>query len=123
MILSLRNPVDVSLAAFFDPEIFKQSTRIVAADPGVDALILIGGSFTPEDGPTFLQNMVRVRQESQKPLMMVKIPSRDLKLDRQFCEAGIPFFDSAERAVRTYALAYRYQQWRQNHPEPAGDNF
>jgi acyl-CoA synthetase (NDP forming) len=120
---SLRNPVDVSLAAFFDPEIFKQSTRIVAADPGVDALILIGGSFTPEDGPTFLQNMVRVRQESQKPLMMVKIPSRDLKLDRQFCEAGIPFFDSAERAVRTYALAYRYQQWRQNHPEPAGDNF
>ncbi len=120
---SLRNPVDVSLAAFFDPEIFRQSARIVAADPGVDALILIGGSFTPEDGPTFLQNMVQVRQESRKPLMMVKIPSRDLKLDRQFCEAGIPFFDSAERAVRTYALAYRYQQWRQNHPGQANDNF
>jgi acetate---CoA ligase (ADP-forming) subunit alpha len=115
---SLRNPVDVSLAAFFDPAIFKQSTRIVAADPGVDALIIIGGSLTPEDSPTFLQNMVEVRRESQKPMMMVRIPSRDPKLDRQFCEAGIPFFDSSERAVRTFALVYRYQRWRQNHPEP-----
>lgn len=114
---SLRNPVDVSLAAFFDPLIFKESAGIVAADPDVDALFIIGGSLTPENNPTFLQNMVEVRQQFQKPLVMIRIPSRDPKLDRQFSEAGIPFFDSAERAVRAYALVYQNQRWRHDHSD------
>ena len=115
---SLRNPVDVSLAAFFDRTMFKKSAEIVAADPDVDALVIIGGTLIPENDRNFLKDMVAVRQEMQKPLVMVRIPSRDPRLDRQFCEAGIPFFDSAERAVRAYALVYRYQRWRQNHPNP-----
>ena len=45
---SLLNPVDVSLAAHFDLDIFFQATRAVAADPGVDAIIVIGCGMTPE---------------------------------------------------------------------------
>jgi hypothetical protein len=42
------NPVDVSLAAHFDLDIFFQTTRTVAADPAVDAIIVIGCGLTPE---------------------------------------------------------------------------
>jgi len=112
---SLRNPIDVSLSAHFDLNIFKESARAAAADPGVDALVIIGCGMTAEDNRIFVGHMIQVQKEFQKPLMIVKIPGFDPKLGRHFCEAGIPFFDTAERAMQTYALQYRYQQWRQQH--------
>ncbi len=91
----------------------------MAADPDVDALVIIGGTLIPEnDQVIFFRTWSRSGGKAKSRLMMVRIPSRDPGLDRQFCEAGIPFFDSAERAVRAYALVYRYQRWRQNHPHP-----
>ena len=112
---SLRNPVDVSLSAHFDLTIFKRSAETVARDPGVDALVIIGGGLTPEDSQTFVRYMIEVQQECGKPLLMVTIPGHDLNVGQQFCQAGIPFFESAERAMGTYALVFRYQRWRQNH--------
>ncbi|RPH84600.1 MAG: hypothetical protein EHM75_10735 [Desulfobacteraceae bacterium] len=109
---SLRNPVDVSLTAHFDLTIFKRSAETVAQDPGVDALVVIGGGLTPEDSQTFVRYMTAFQQECLKPLLMVTIPGHDPNPGEQFCQAGIPFFDSAERALKTYALAFRYQQWR-----------
>jgi len=110
---SVRNPVDVSLSAHFDVTIFKRSAETVARDPGVDAVVIIGCGLTPEDSQTFVRYMIEVQQECRKPLLMVAIPGHDLNLGEQFCQAGIPFFESAERAMRTYALVFRYQRWRQ----------
>lgn len=109
---SLRNPVDVSLTAHFDLEIFKASARTVAADPGVDAIVIIGSGLTPDDNQTFVDHMIRLQRECRKPLIMVKIPGFDPRFSQQFCEAGIPFFDSTERAIHTYAQVCRYQHWR-----------
>ena len=33
--------------------------------------------------------------------------------DQKFCESGLPFFDSAERAMRTYASVKRYRDWQE----------
>jgi acyl-CoA synthetase (NDP forming) len=112
---SLQNPVDVSLSAHFDLTIFKRSAEAVARDPGVDAVVIIGGGLTPEESLTFVRYMIEVQQECGKPLLIVAIPGHDLNLGQQFCQAGIPFFESAERAMGTYALVFRYQRWRQNH--------
>ena len=112
---SLQNPVDVSLSAHFDLEIFKESARTVAADPGVDAIVIIGSGLTPEGNQTFVDNMIQLQGEFPKPLIMVKIPGFDPRFSQQYCEAGIPFFDSAERAIRTYAMVCRYQRWRSLH--------
>ena len=110
---SLRNPVDVSLSAHIDLRIFRHAAGIVAADSGVDAVVVIGCGLTPQDNRKFVNHMIKVQRESRKPLLMVKIPGFDPSLSRQFCEAGLPFFDSVERALGTYALIYRYQQWCQ----------
>jgi len=112
---STRNPVDVSLSAHLDLTIFRRSAETVARDPGVDAVAIIGGGLTPEDSQTFVRYMIEVQQECRKPLIMVAIPGYERNLSQEFCQAGIPFFESAERAMRTYALVFRHQRWRQEH--------
>jgi len=107
---SLLNPVDVSLAAHFDLEIFFQSARIVAADPGVDAIMVIGCGLTPETNQIYADGLIQVHRDCKKPILAVKIPGFDPKYAHQLCRGGIPFFESAERAVQTYALAVRYRR-------------
>jgi acyl-CoA synthetase (NDP forming) len=108
---SLINPVDVSLTAHFDLDIFFQSVRTVAADPGVDAIIVIGCGLSPETNQIYADGLIQAYRECKKPVIAVKIPGFDPKYAQQLCHGGIPFFDSAERAVHTYALAVRYRRW------------
>jgi acyl-CoA synthetase (NDP forming) len=108
---SLLNPIDVSLSAHFNLNIFFQSIRTVAADPGVDAIIVIGCGLSPETNKIYAEGLIRAYRDCKKPIIAVKIPGFDLKYAQQLCRGGIPFFDSAERAVHTYALAMRYQNW------------
>lgn len=108
---SLLNPVDVSLSAHFDLDIFFQSARTVAADPGVDAIIVIGCGLSPETNQMYADGLIQAYRDCKKPIIAVKIPGFDPKYAQQLCQGGIPFFDSAERAVHTYALAVRYHRW------------
>jgi acyl-CoA synthetase (NDP forming) len=57
--------------------------------------------------------MIQVSKESPKPFIMVSIPEFNRSLAQRFCQAGIPFFETAERAMGTYALVRKYQLWRQ----------
>jgi acyl-CoA synthetase (NDP forming) len=112
---SLHNPIDVSLSAHFDLEIFFQSIRTVAADPGVDCIIVIGCGLSPETNQIYAQGLIKAQRDCKKPIIAVKIPGFDLKYAQQLCQGGIPFFDSAERAVHTYALALKYKNWLKKH--------
>jgi acyl-CoA synthetase (NDP forming) len=44
---------------------------------------------------------------------VASIPEFDPDLAQTFCKAGVPFFETAERAMQTYARVRRYQLWRQ----------
>ena len=114
---SVFNPIDVSLAAHFELDIFFQSIRIAAADPGVDAIIVIGCGLTPETNQIYVDGLIQVHQELDIPILAVKIPGFDPKYSQQLCRRGIPFFESAERAVHSYALAVRYYNWKRKNPE------
>ncbi len=109
---SLRNPVDVGLTAFLDIEIYARVARTVAADPGVDALVMVGIGASPETNRIYTQSVIEAQREFHKPFLMVNIPGFDPGLAQSFSAAGIPFFDSAERAMNTYARVWRYQQWK-----------
>jgi len=108
---SLSNPIDVSLTAHFELEIFFQAARTLAKDPGVDALIVIGCGLTPEANQTYAEGMIQVLKDFKKPILAVKIPGFDTKYGPLLCKGGIPFFDSAEKAVATYARAWQYSNW------------
>jgi acyl-CoA synthetase (NDP forming) len=57
--------------------------------------------------------MIQAREDLHKPFVMVNIPGFDPDLAQTFCKAGVPFFETAERAMQTYARVRRYQLWRQ----------
>ncbi len=115
---SAQNPVDVGLTASIDIELYIQSVRIAAADPGVDLLVIIGIGLSPEINRHYTEALIQARNEYQKPFVMVNIPGFEPELGQRFCEAGIPFFDSAERAMAGLSRIIQYRQWRQVQTEP-----
>lgn len=109
---SCKNPVDVGLMASLDIHIYIDAAREIAEDPGVDAVVVIGAGLTPETNETYTSGLIEAQKESGKPFLLVKIPGFDKNLAQRFCDSGLPFFDSAERAMRTYASMIHYRDWR-----------
>ena len=56
-----------------------------------------------------------VRKKHKVPFLIVNVPGFDPEFGHTFCEAGIPFFESAERAMKAYARVLAYQRWRRAH--------
>jgi acyl-CoA synthetase (NDP forming) len=106
---SLRNPVDVGLTASLAMEIYIESARAVASDPGVDAVVVIGIGMTEESNRLYTESMIQARHDFGKPFIIVDIPGFDPELSRGFLDEGIPFFETAERALGTYARVRRYR--------------
>jgi len=106
---STANPVDVGLTASLEIDIYLEAVRAVAADPGVDMVVVIGIGLSEETNNRYTDGMVEVQQGAGKPFVMVGIPGFGADMAARFCNAGIPFFDTAERAMQTCALVYAHQ--------------
>ena len=110
---SLANPVDVSLTAHLDLNIFFQAVGLVAADPAVDLLVIIGSGMEENSNNKYIEGMIQAQKTHQKPFLMVAIPGMSLKAGQSFCRAGIPFFDTAEKAVKAYSKVVEYySRWK-----------
>jgi acetyltransferase len=112
---SVKNPIDVGLTASMDPDIYGESARAAAADPGVDAVVVAGVGLSPDTNRKYTDRMIEAQREYGKPFLMVNIPGFDQGLAQEFCASGIPFFESSERAMETYARIAGYQRWRKIH--------
>jgi acyl-CoA synthetase (NDP forming) len=109
---SIKNPIDVGLSASLDIDIYLQAARTAARDPGVDAVFVIGIGLSPDSNEQFTAGMIAAQKDFQKPFIMVRIPGFDKGLAVRFCNAGLPFFNSAERAMNAYAMVLHYYNWR-----------
>ena len=109
---SLANPVDVSLTAHMDMNIFIQAADLVAADPGVDAVAVIGSGLDENTNNQYVEGMIRAQKKSGKPFLIVAIPGMPPDTGRSFCQAGVPFFDTAEKAMAAYSLVRAYYSGR-----------
>lgn len=110
---SLRNPVDVGLSASLEIDIYLKAAQALALDPGVDVVVVVGAGLSPELNRYYTEGLIRIRTETNTPFLIVAIPGFDLNLAQIFCQNGLPFFDSAERAMAVYSRVRRYQLWRQ----------
>jgi acyl-CoA synthetase (NDP forming) len=114
------NPVDVSQARGRLP-VLRQCLEALAADPGVDFLLvqeeidvmLRGRGW--EDVSAFNAFVCEVKQSLSRPLVMV-LPTGLSEEYRQkaadsFTSCGIPVFPSATRAAGALAVVARYQDY------------
>jgi acyl-CoA synthetase (NDP forming) len=100
---SLSNPIDVGLTASYEIDIYVEAARTVAADPNVDALVIVGVGLSEETNSRYTDGMIKAREESGKPFLMVNIPGLDERYARRFLSHNVPFFQSAERAIGAYS--------------------
>ncbi len=118
---SVSNPIDVGLSSFLEMDLYVNSARILAEDPGVDAVFVVGAGMTHESNQFFTESIIRTRYQYGKPFVMVNIPGFDPAFARMFCQAGVPFFDSAERAAAVYAMVRSDHQARAQRTVPGRD--
>lgn len=103
---STANPVDVGLTASFDISIYVEGARLVAEDPAVDAIVMIGMGISQEDNRKYAEAIIELREKTKKPFLIVNIPGFDPEMGTPFLEAKVPFFESSERALRVYRLLW-----------------
>ncbi|MBI5607047.1 MAG: hypothetical protein HY879_27265, partial [Deltaproteobacteria bacterium] len=61
----------------------------------------------------YQQAIIQAQRDYGKPFVVISIPGSETDFGADFFKAGIPFFESAERAMGTYAVIRRNQLWRQ----------
>lgn len=111
---AVANPVDVAGGTDSNPAVFADCARILLADPNVDGLLITGlfGGYGMRFSPTLTpieittsEQIATLHHEFGKPVLVhslygslyADLRPRPLTLIR---EAGVPVYDSLERAVR-----------------------
>lgn len=108
------NPVDVGLAASFDLNLYLETLEALVNDPGVDAVVVLGGGVTPEMNREYAGGLVRLRRDSGKAVLAVAFPGfvPQEELLGPLAEASIPVYPTPERALRAYAALKRFLDYR-----------
>jgi acetyl coenzyme A synthetase (ADP forming)-like protein len=106
------NPVDMIASATADD--YARATEMIAADPGIDALIVISGPplVTPADDVAAAIRTVASRLRRPIPILAVFMstdaPPANLRGDR----LAIPYYAYPENAARALGHAAQYGAWR-----------
>jgi acyl-CoA synthetase (NDP forming) len=104
---SVRNPVDIGLVLGGAAEMYRRAVEATIEDPGVDAVVVIGGSVRGEGWQAHIEAMASLAQATAKPILQVSFGAGDPVVEHALARAGIPSFPSAERALQAYARVRR----------------
>jgi acyl-CoA synthetase (NDP forming) len=110
------NPIDVGLSASFDLRLYQGALEIILDDPGVDAVVMLGGGASSDMSADYIQGLIRAKERSDKHVIAIAYPGfvqiDQEDLHKPLHEHGIPVYSTPERALRAYARMiayYRYQ--------------
>lgn len=114
---SVTNPVDMVASA--TPDHYGQAVRIVAADPGVDALVVIFIPPLVTQAEDVARAIVGASRDlpAGKPLLTVFMSSRGVPEGLRAPDVRIPSYAFPEDAAIALARAARYGEWRGQPPE------
>ncbi len=117
---SVANPVDMIASA--SPEQVQQATRIILADPGIDALI---ASYVPLalEAPLVARAIRDGAEGCEKPVMAVLMSKRGLPQGMaELSESPIPAYRFPESAARALGAMWTQRRW-QDRPEETVRTF
>lgn len=108
---SAQDPVDT--LATVDPEAFEQAVALVAADPGVDAVVAIYTPLSRDAEKAYAAALTRVHaREPGVPLLAVLPGVAWAPEELTGAGAPVPFFEFPEPAIRALGKIQRYAAWR-----------
>jgi acyl-CoA synthetase (NDP forming) len=99
------NPVDLGPAVLLSPDITANAARVLARDPSVHLLLIIGSVR-----PGFRESIANLKKELDKP-MVVALNSLPEHIPEEYnflADRGIPVYPDAARAARALAALSRY---------------
>jgi acetyltransferase len=103
------NPIHLLRNA--DTERYVKAAEICLKDPGVDGLLVI---YTPQDfasAEELAVALIAQAAKTDKPLLAAWMGGRDVQRGRELMvEQGIPAYETAEAAVRTYIYMTQYER-------------
>ena len=101
------NPVDILGDA--SPERYKKTVEICMAAPEVKALLIMLSPVAMTRPSDIAEAVISTIKDTTLPVFTAFIGGFDVEIGRElFNQAGVPTFDSPERAVRAYANLCRY---------------
>jgi acetyltransferase len=101
------NPVDVGLGAAFEVGLYRETLAIVLADPGVDAVLMLGGGASEDLSAEYVQDLIRAQSGTDKHIMAIAYPGfvqiDQAHLLKPLYESGMAVYPTPERALKAYA--------------------
>ena len=106
---SKRNPIDMLGDA--SAELCRQVVKICIQAKEVDGLLIMSAPTALTDSSAAAVGLVDLIREQSIPIITSWVGGADMQKGRDlFNQAGIPTFDSPERAVRAFMDIYRFSQ-------------
>jgi len=106
---SKRNPIDMLGDASL--ELYRQVVRICIQAKEVDGLLIMSAPQALTDSSEAAMGLVDLIRKQSIPIITSWVGGADMQKGRDiFNQAGIPTFDTPERAVRAFMDIYRFSQ-------------
>ncbi len=106
---SKRNPIDMLGEA--KPELYRQVVEICLTAREINGLLIVSAPQALADTAEVAAALVDLIRQKPIPIITSWVGGVDMHKGREiFNQAGIPTFDSPERAVRAFMDIYRYSQ-------------
>jgi acyl-CoA synthetase (NDP forming) len=109
---STGNPVDITAQGLVDPNLMRESIKILLSDPKVD-IAIAWLSFSEKQADMNVRNFVEAKAQTSKPFIVCWMGMPDAAAE-QMRAAGIPVLRSAEAAVDAVGAIVRYAEARRN---------
>ena len=107
-IASVYNPIDITGGA--PAHLYSKSLEVAAADPNVNAMIVIMSPTSTVDPNDVARLICEVK--SNKPIFSVLMGRHSVESSRMFCmENGMPAYDFPEDAVQAVRGMLEYKKW------------
>ncbi len=109
---STGNPVDITAQGLVNPNLMRESIKILLSDPQVDVAIA-WLSFSEKQADMNVRNFVEAKAQTDKPFIVCWMGMPDAA-GEQMRAAGIPVLRSAEAAVDAVGALVRYAEARRH---------